>query len=192
MTNPFHAQPRIDRTEEGFVAYCGGDPPRFSFLVGQEDLKAGQIGDNLIFVTRGAPGPYTLQVIWLSLPEDAAQLPATEDAEVLTSHFRWEMDHQSQLHSDFEVPDGAGIYALPSGRVFLAGYTKFAEDEPDDGQGGEDRATPFTAYASMRDGPDLIMFSVQGLGAGWSPNALLLKAMRTACATFFHATATGD
>jgi hypothetical protein len=38
----------------------------------------------------------------------------------------------------------------------------------------------------MRNDSELVVFNIHGLGGGWTPDAVRLKAMRTAFSTFFE------
>lgn len=188
---------RIDEKPEGFIACCHGSSSPFSFLAGQRELSVTEIHDNYLFSTRASKGPYLLQFIWPDLDKSIADLGSEHDLEILADYCRWEMDYQEQTLRRKLVPESLGAMKLPTGRYFITRYSEPVDDvdsstpEAETAGSNEDLsdgldATPYSGYVCMRNDHELVVFTIQGLGSGWTPASVRLKAMRIAFSTFFE------
>jgi hypothetical protein len=182
----------INETPEGFIAHCQGSSAPFSFLAGQRELSAQKVHDNYLFSTRASQGPYVLQLVWLDLDTSVSELGGDHDLEILSGYFHYEMEYQKQALGRRLTPDSLGVMKLPTGRPFLTWCSEPADTpsaaEPGDGDDTSDSlsATPYSGFAGMRNGGELVVFGIQGLGSGWTPAAVRVKAMRIAFSTFFE------
>jgi hypothetical protein len=182
---------RINETPEGFIAYCQGSSSPFSFLAGQRELSAQKVRDNYLFASQASLGRYMLQLVWPDLHASVSDLDGSHDLEILGGYLHYEMEYQKQALGKQLAPDSLGVRKLPTGRQVLTWSSEPADSppaaEPGDGEdtSGSLSATPYSGFASMRNGRELVVFGVQGLGSGWTPAAVRFKAMRIAFSTFF-------
>jgi hypothetical protein len=188
---------RIEKTPEGFIAYCHGSSSPFSFLAGQAELSGTKIGDNYLFETRSLHGPYAVEFIWPDLAKSVAELSSEHDLEILADYCHWEMDYQEQTHHSRLVPQSVVATKLPTGRIFIAWYSKPAVDvaapvtDPEEVSSNENsseglQVTPYSGYAVIRNDHELLVFKTQGLSGNWTPESLRLKAIRITFSTFFE------
>jgi hypothetical protein len=183
---------RINETSEGFIAYCQGSSSPFSFLAGQRELSAQKVHDNYLFASQASPGRYMLQLVWPDLHASISDLGGSHDLEILGGYLHYEMEYQKQALGNQLAPDSLGVRKLPTGRQVLTWCSEPADGpsaaEPGDGEdtSGSMSATPYSGFASMRNGRELVVFGIQGLGSGWTRDAVRIKAMRIAFSTFFE------
>ena len=187
---------RIDETPEGFVAYCHGASSPFSFLAGRREISASKIGDNYLFSTATSTGAYVLQLIWFDLDERIADGGSENDLVILANYCRSEMDHLEKALHMKPSRESLAAMELPTGRPFISWYSEHPGDpegsRPEAGDGANRQspgylaATPYSACACMRNGRELVAFSVQGLGGGWTLESVRIKAVRIAFSTLFE------
>lgn len=139
-----------------------------------------------MFVSRGSHAAYMLQLVCLDLAPEFASLPEERDLDVLVAHYRWEGDFQAQAGTQFMDESTLISSGLPSGKRFLVWGGRAPDDfQPAEGPGASP-TTPFSGFASIRNGVELLMFGVQGLGEDWSFEGVRTKATRIAFSTCFE------
>src|SRR5205823_9555125 len=131
-----------------------------------------------LFATEASHAPYLLQFGWPDLTDDVASWGNERDLEILATHCKWEMDYQEQELGKRLVAESLMIETLPTGLQFIT-WRSAPIGDPDapklevEREGGDDRspgylpATQFAGYASIRNGCELVLFEIRGLGTQW-------------------------
>ncbi|MGW3715581.1 hypothetical protein ACWD8L_00350 [Streptomyces sp. NPDC005133] len=187
---------RVEETAEGFVAYSNGEGSSFSFFVGAFSVTMTEVGENYLFETNASHAPYILQLITTGLSDEIGSLPDNEDVEILKNHYAWEMGYQAQASGMVTAPDSLTSFILPFGKVGISWTAMASADNgPESTQAGlmensESFLSPtnYVVCSTIRNGAEVIMYSVQGLGPLWSPESASRKVERVACSTFFAPT----
>lgn len=136
--------------------------------------------------------------IWLAdLTDDVASWASDRDLEILVGHYKWEMECQQEAHGMKLVPESLVTETFPTGRQFIfwcsapVGDLEVPEPEVRRADASENSpdylpAAPFLGNASIRNGCELVLFGIQGLGTLSTPESVTIKATRIAFLAFFE------
>src|SRR5215469_1620567 len=159
-------------TEQGMVAYLTTPSFQFSFLIGKGDLKAvAEPGVNIWSVERNGI-QWWIEVLLTPIPEEMVAMPATE---ILKSHRFWDLDTQVRSFGKGLIKGTMGFGQFPTGEPFAVWCTEFVDNQ---NQSRE------TAHATTMQGGHVIVYIVQGIGAGVSRDMLRMKGMRVILSMF--------
>ena len=169
-----------ERSSEGLIALVSAGQARFSFRVGKHPKRTFEAqGARYWFVEEGAR-QHVVQMMLSEVPEEVIRTRATHST-ILISHMRWEADFQEQQWRRKLVHSGLGHF--PTGEPYLRWRMEGPKDELE--VESEKATTYWSDGTTLHDGI-VVLFRVEGLGAGWNPELLDLKCERVLLSMFRH------
>jgi hypothetical protein len=170
------AKVRYEETEQGMVAYLTAPSFQFSFLIGKGELQAAaDPGVNIWSVERGGI-LWWIEVVLTPIPEEVAAT-AVSGQEILESHRFWDLDTRVQSFGEKLIEGTMGFGRFPTGEPFAFWCTEFPDNQ---------KVSRETAYATTVHGGHVIVYTVQGIGAGVNRDILRMKSMRVIFSMFRH------
>jgi len=166
-----------EQTEEGIVAYIIAAGAQFSFLVGKGKLRVATRPGAHFWVVERDETKFQIQLVVTPIPQNIATA-GLSDEQVLAHHCRSEVEHQEcNLHQKL-LEDTVAWGRYPTGEP----YTRWCTEMEVPAQ----EISSITACANTLHAGHIILYTVQGIGAGWSLEALRLKSLRVVMSTFRH------
>lgn len=170
-----------DLVPEGVIALVSAGEARFSFRVGKGVESTSEVHGARLWSVEESGRHYIMQMVLSGVSEEAIRSAVPHDS-ILVSHMRWETEFQEQRLQRKLVR--SGLSHFPTGEPYLLWGM---EGEVGTSVGDGEKASNYSSNATTFHDGVIVLFGIQGLGAGWEDSRLVdLKCSRVVLSMFRH------